>query len=193
MTRQATPNPEEEQDLLARARSNDRHAIAALYDRYATRIYGYLYRRIGNVQVAEDLTGDVFVRVLEAIKSERVWRLSFQAWLYRIAHNVAVDWFRSHRSDGNEPLDDLDLASEAPGPAAEVAEAWAHEDLRSALAGLTDTQQQVLVLRFGEGLKSREVAEIMGKSVGAIEALQHRALAVLKERLATQEQERRDP
>lgn len=181
--RPVTPQSEEEQKLLARARSNDKQAIAELYDRYAMRIYGYLYRRIGNVQVAEDLTGDVFVRVLEAIKYQRAWRISFQGWLYRIAHNAAVDWYRSHGSDGREPLGDPDLISDAPGPALETATAWSYEELRRAMVHLTDVQQQVLVLRFGEGLKSREVAEVLGKSVGAVEAIQHRALVALKEQL----------
>lgn len=182
-----TPHPEGEQELLARARSNDKLAIAELYDHYAMRIYRYLYRRIGNSQVAEDLTGDVFVKVLEAIRSNRVWRLSFQAWLYRIAHNVAVDWFRSRGSDPREPLSEFEsnLEADGLGPSAAVAEAWSHEELHRAMRMLTETQQQVLVLRFGEGLKTREVAQVLGKSVGAVEALQHRALTALRERLET--------
>jgi RNA polymerase sigma-70 factor, ECF subfamily len=178
-----TPQPEDEQELLALARANDKQAIAALYDCYATRIYAYLYRRIGDAQVAEDLTGDVFVKVLEAIRSKRIWRLSFQGWLYRIAHNVAVDWFRSGHSVVREPLDGLELAADTPEPGAQVAAIWSHEELHRALLALPETQQQVLVLRFGEELKTREVAEIMGKSVGAVEALQHRALTALKEQL----------
>jgi RNA polymerase sigma-70 factor, ECF subfamily len=175
--------PEDEQELLALARTNDKQAIGALYDRYATHIYGYLYRRIGDAQVAEDLTGDVFVKVLEAIRSQRVWRLSFQGWLYRIAHNVAVDWFRSRESAVREPLDGLELAADTPEPGAQVAALWSHQDLYRALLALPEAQQQVLVLRFGEGLKTREVAGILGKSVGAVEALQHRALSALKEQL----------
>ncbi len=172
-----------EEKLLARARSNDRGAIAELYDGYAPSIYRYLYRRVGNAQVAEDLTGDVFVKVLEAIRREQVWRISFRAWLYRIAHNVAVDWFRSHSSDDREALDGLRLEADTPGPSAIVAGAWSQAELRSALRKLTENQQQVLVLRFGEGLKAREVAEILGKSVGAVEALQHRGLAALRDLL----------
>jgi RNA polymerase sigma-70 factor, ECF subfamily len=178
-----TPQPEEEQELLALARSNDKQAIAALYDRYATQIYSYLYRRIGDSHVAEDLTGDVFVKVLEAIRAERAWQLSFQGWLYRIAHNVAVDWFRSGQSAIREPLEDLELATETPGPGALVAGSWSHDELHRAMLALPASQQQVLVLRFGEGFKTREVAEILGKSVGAVEALQHRALMALKKRL----------
>jgi RNA polymerase sigma-70 factor, ECF subfamily len=178
-----TSQPEEEQELLALARTNDKQAIAALYDRYAMRIYSYLYRRIGDAQVAEDLTGDVFVKVLEAIRSQRVWRLSFQGWLYRIAHNVAVDWFRSHQSAGREPLDGLELAGDTPEPGAYAAESWSYEELRRAMLALPEAQQQVLVLRFGEGFKTREVAKILGKSVGAVEALQHRALSALKDSL----------
>lgn len=172
-----------EQGLLARAKSNDRQAIAELYDRYAARVYGYLYRRVGNAQVAEDLAGDVFVKVLEAIQAKQSWRVSFRAWLYRIAHNVAVDWFRSHGSDEREPIDQYDLEAPTRSPGSLVAEAWSQQELLTAMRELTEGQQQVLVLRFGEGLKSREVAEILGKSVGAVEALQHRALTALREHL----------
>ncbi len=178
-----TAQPVDEQELMARARANDKQALAALYDLYATRIYGYLYRRIGNSQVAEDLTGDVFVKVLEAIRAQRVWRLSFRGWLYRIAHNVAVDWFRSYHSLTGEPLEDVEVVADTAEPGTQVAAIWSHQELHRAIRALPQTQQQVLILRFGEGMKTREVAEILGKSVGAVEALQHRALHALKGQL----------
>ncbi|NIR03623.1 MAG: sigma-70 family RNA polymerase sigma factor, partial [Gemmatimonadales bacterium] len=68
--------------------------LGELYDRYAPRVYAYVYRRVSDAQLAEDLTGDVFLRVLQAVKSERYWQTSFQAWLYRIAHNLVVDHYR---------------------------------------------------------------------------------------------------
>ncbi len=83
-----------EQILLERAKEYDEAALTELYDRYAPRIYAYIYRRIGDAQLAEDLTGDVFTRVLRAIQAEHFWHTSFQAWLYRIAHNLVVDHYR---------------------------------------------------------------------------------------------------
>ncbi len=169
----------DENDLLKRAQAYDREALAELYDKYAPLIYAYLYRRVSDVQVAEDLTSDVFVRMLRAIRTEWFWHTSFRAWLYRIAHNLAVDHFRrsgsskevrlgEYLSDGlNDPEDVLERKLE-------------RERLHAAIARLTPEQQQVLSLRFGERLTAREVAEIMGKSVGAVEALQHRALVALR-------------
>ena len=83
-----------ELSLLERAKLYDDAALAELYDRYAPRIYAYIYRRTSDAHLAEDLTGDAFVRVLQAIQSERFWHTSFQAWLYRIAHNLVVDHYR---------------------------------------------------------------------------------------------------
>jgi RNA polymerase sigma-70 factor (ECF subfamily) len=172
-----------EHELLERARSNDRQALSELYDRYALRIYGYLYRRTGNSQVAEDLTADVFVKVLEAVHASKSWKVSFQAWLYRIAHNVVADWYRGQDSRPLYPMDETigDAAARVRGGTGP--DAWSREELRGALMELTESQQQVLVLRFGEGLRAREIAEVLGKSVGSIEALQHRALEALRKRL----------
>ncbi len=173
-----------ELELLARAKDADKRAIADLYDQYAHRIYGYLYRRVGNAQVAEDLTGDVFVKVLEAIRARQLWQVSFRAWLYRIAHNTVVDWYRRHGADGYDSVDDgqFEAVTREPGGAL-LADSWSHHELRAALRSLSEGQQQVIILRFGEGLKTREVAEVLGKSVGAVEALQHRALTSLRQLL----------
>jgi RNA polymerase sigma-70 factor (ECF subfamily) len=174
-----------ESDLVARARANDGHAIGELYDQYAERIYSYLYRRVGNAQVAEDLTSDTFLRVLEAIRADKSWRISFRAWLYRIAHNIVVDWYRRKGNRSILTLEERWLESEASSPGPRLSQAWTLGELREALRFLTESQQQVLLLRFGEGLRSREVAEVLGKSVGAVEALQHRALETLREEMGT--------
>ena len=173
----------EDEALLSRARANDGEALAELYDLYAMRIYGYLYRRVSSAQVAEDLTGDVFVKVLEAVRSRRSWRTSFRAWLYRIAHNVVVDWYRSHASDDKVSIEADSREVEALGSGLYVPGIRSYTDLKRALRALTEDQQLVLEFRFGEGLKAREIAETLGKSVGAVEALQHRALAALREHL----------
>ncbi len=168
----------DESTLLNRAKEYDPAALGELYDQYAPRIYAYIYRRVGDAQLAEDLTGDVFVRVLQAIRSDRFWHTSFRAWLYRIAHNLVVDHFR-RRSPIELELDEQFFESEDDPPAT-VRKKLAHQQVRRAIRHLTPDQQQVIVLRFGEGMKAREVAEVMDKSVGAVEALQHRALASLR-------------
>jgi RNA polymerase sigma-70 factor (ECF subfamily) len=153
--------------------------LGELYDRHAPRIYAYIYRRVGDAHLAEDLTGDVFVRVLNAIQSERIWETSFQAWLYRIAHNLVVDTYRRRPRENDLALDER-LVAAGDDPVAKVTQKLSHQQLGAAIGRLTPDQQQVLALRFGEGMTAREVAEITGKTVGAIEAMQHRALAALR-------------
>jgi RNA polymerase sigma-70 factor (ECF subfamily) len=142
-------------------------------------MYAYIYRRVGDAALAEDLTSELFLRVLNAVQNEKAWRDSFVAWLYRIAHNLVVDAYRQ-RPPPSVSLDDLSLESEEDGPA-EVVQAGADRDqLRAAIGHLTSDQQQVLALRYGEGLTAKETARTMSKTTGAVEALQHRALAALR-------------
>ena len=175
----------DEQTLLERARQLDEAALGELYDRYAPRIYAYIYRRVGDAQLAEDLAGGVFLRVVQAIHARRVWHTSFRAWLYRIAHNVVADNYRRQRPVVELELDEGLVAAE-DDPVSAVAKRLSRQRLRTAISCLTLDQQQVLALRFGEGMTAREAAQVMGKSVGAVEALQHRALAALR-RVITEE------
>ena len=169
----------DERALLKRAKRHDQAALGELYDDFAPRIYAYIYRRLGDPHLAEDLTGDVFVRMIQAIQSERFWHTSFQAWLYRIAHNLVADHCRRHRPSVDVELDEQ-LAAAQDNVSSVVAKRLSHRRLRAAISRLTPDQQQVLGLRFGEGMTARQVAEVMDRSTGAIEALQHRALARLR-------------
>lgn len=169
----------DERDLLERAKQYEEAALGELYDRYAPRIYAYVYRRVGDACLAEDLTGDVFVRVMQAIQAQHFWHTSFKAWLYRIAHNLVVDHYRRRPPAPELELDERRVAAEDT-PASIVAQRLSRGRVRAAIGRLTPDQQQVLALRFGEGMKAREVAEVMDRSVGAVEALQHRALAALR-------------
>ena len=179
----------DEQDLLERAKQYDRAALAEPYGYYAPRIYAYVYRRVGNACLAEDLTADVFVRVIRAIRTQRTWHTSFQAWLYRIAHNLVVDHYRRQPLEPLIPLDKAPWVSIASGPDRLVEETLPRERLRAALGRLTQEQQQVLALRFGEGLTARKTAKVLQKTTGAVEALQHRALAALRRLLTRPESE----
>jgi RNA polymerase sigma-70 factor (ECF subfamily) len=174
--------PNGESALLERAREYDAQAIADIYDRYSLRIYSYIYRRIGNARLAEDLTSAVFVRMLEAIRSSKAWRSSFSGWLYRIAHNLVVDHFRSGGQDRNVSLEDMTIAS--PERLADAAEqSLTEERLRDAIGQLTGDQSMVISLKFIEGMSNTEVAVIMGKTEGAIKSLQFRGLATLRRML----------
>ena len=169
----------DERILMDRARAYDEDALGELYDEYAPLIYAYLYRRVQDAQLAEDLTGEVFVRMLRAIQARRFWHTSFRGWLYRIAHNLVVDHYRKQPPMPAIELDEQ-LVADQDDPESAAADWLSRRRLRSAISQLTPDQQQVLALRFGEQLTAREASEVMGKSVSAIEALQHRGLAALR-------------
>jgi RNA polymerase sigma-70 factor (ECF subfamily) len=173
--------------LLERARAYDEEALTELYDRYAPRMYAYIYRRVGDARLAEDLTGELFLRVLRSIGSGQPWRDSFRAWLYRIAHNLVVDHYRRQPPAPEAALDSSVEGTDGD-PADLVESGQARERLRAASRRLTPEQQEVLALRFGEGLTAAETGQVMGKTTGAVEALQHRALASLRRILGGAEQ-----
>ena len=165
--------------LLEKAKAYDENAIGELYDHYAPLIYNYLYHRVHDAQVAEDLTGDVFVRVLQAIQSNQFWHTSFRSWLYRIAHNLTIDYYRKQPARPVTALPEY-LAGHEDDPEPAVVKQAASCRLNLAIRSLTPDQQLVLSLRFGEQLRTKKVAQIMNKSVGAVEVQQHRALASLR-------------
>jgi len=164
--------------LRERAAALEPAALAEIYDGYSDKIYSYIYHRIGDGSVAEDLTGDVFVRMLEAIRADRSWTLTLQGWLYRIAHNLVVDHFRRQSKRDGPELDERWMASDNPTTSFEGL--FHSNQLRTAMRFLTEEQQQVIVLKFVEDLSNAEVAKIMDKTEGAIKALQHRGLASLR-------------
>jgi RNA polymerase sigma-70 factor (ECF subfamily) len=167
----------DERELLERARAFDVEALGQVYDSYHLRIYRYIYARVGNSSLAEDLTAEVFTQMLEAIRSERTWRESLSGWLYRIAHNLVVDYYRRRPREGLPLNEGLVASQETPGV---VVEGKLQEaSLREAIASLTEEQQQVVTLKFIEGLTNSEVAQLLGKSEGAVKALQYRALVSL--------------
>jgi len=168
----------DEEVLRNRAAALDPVALEEIYDTFSARIYSYIYHRIGDAAVAEDLTGDVFVRMLEALRTERAWSTSLQGWLYRIAHNLVVDHFRRQTKRDGPELDERWMAADDPTTSFEGL--FSSNQLRIAMRFLTEEQRQVIVLKFAEGLSNVEVAEIMDKTEGAIKALQHRALEAMR-------------
>ena len=177
--------PKDESALLNRAREYDQAAIAEIYDRYSLRIYNYIYHRLGNAHLAEDLTANVFLRMLEAIRSSRAWQTSFSGWLYRIAHNLVVDYFRAGQQD-EVPLEEWPIPSrEHPADIAE--RSLTQQRLRSAVGQLTGEQNLVITLKFLEGMSNAEVARVLGKSEGAVKSLQFRALASLRRMIGGEE------
>ena len=173
-------------DLLERARNNDAQALAEIYDQYSGPIYRYLYRYLGDARQAEDLTGEVFLKLLQVLNTPRAPRDKLRGWLYRVAHNLAMDWFRRESKSSPIELDDgLVCGDDSPVIAFEKRQD--QQRLRQAITQLTPDQQRVILLRFAEGLKIAEVSQLVGKSEGAVKILQHRAVKRLRKLLEQKE------
>ncbi len=167
----------EEARLLERARAWDRAALAEIYDRYSPQIYRLAVRVTGDPDIAEECVAETFTRFLAALRRGGGPREHLRGYLFRIAHNWLNDHYR------RRPTMRLDPERDAPVAPDGWDAAWRAEALRAALAALPPAQRTVLTLRFLEGLSPREVAEVMGKSVGAVKVLQHRALRALRRQL----------
>ncbi len=170
-----------EEELLARAIDSDEAALAELYDRYEHKIFSYIYRRTNNQPLAEDLTAQVFLKMLEAIHKGKAWHSSFSGWLYRIAHNQIIDYYRRRERRNHASIDDFPmLPSDEDSPVRAAELRLEAERLRAAITRLTDEQAQVVTLRFLEGYSISEVSTMMVKTEGAIKALQYRAVTSLR-------------
>ena len=170
--------------LVGRAQQGDRDALEELYLLHFDRIYSYLHMSVGNRYDAEDLTTQTFVKMLESIGRFRWQAAPFSAWLFRIAHNLAMDHFRASRRW--QPEEDV---PEPPGSEEASAEDQAmhvlgRQSMLELIEKLSPEQQQVLTLKFVFNFPNAEVATILGKTEGAIKSLQHRALVSLEKQLA---------
>jgi RNA polymerase sigma-70 factor (ECF subfamily) len=176
---------DDEVRLIQQAKQGDKRAISALYQRHVDLVYRYVWARVQDEAVAEDLTAQVFLKALEALPSYEPSGKPFAAWLYRIAYARVVDHWRQRDRRVEVPLDEaLPARGPKPGEFIEAEGDWGQAiDL---LAQLTDDQQDVMILRFIGELSLAEVAETVGKTVGATKAIQHRALASLARMLETQ-------
>ena len=167
------------------AQAGDASGFGQLYERYFDRVYGYLAFKLGDAPDAEDLAEQVFLRALESLGGYRWTGVSFQAWLFRIAHNLLVDHLRRRGKRVSEPLDEsLPDRRQAADPEALLAEKLTRQGLIQAVERLTELQQRVIGLKFAGGLSNAEVAHLLGRTEGAVKALQHAALRSLQRHLS---------
>src|SRR5213592_4343456 len=188
MTESALQRKESEREhvrgLVERAQAGDRDALEELYLIHFDRIYSYLHVSVGNRHDAEDLTTQTFLKMLEKIGTFK-WRSApFSAWLFRIAHNLAMDHFRASRrwqpeEEVPEPRDEIEPSAEAA-----AMQSIGRQTILELIEGLSTEQQQVLTLKFVFNLPNAEVATILGKTEGAIKSLQHRALVSLQKHIS---------
>jgi RNA polymerase sigma-70 factor, ECF subfamily len=170
--------------VLSGCQRGEKAAIEGLYDLYADRLYRYLLARTGEPEVAADLTGELFLRVMKHIGHFKMQAdcpaASLSAWLYRIAGNLVTDYYRQQ---GRRHIVDLDeqesLPAHEPDPQAVVESQESYARLAAALGELTEEQRLVVLGKFGEGMSNGQVAAWLGKTEGAVEGLQHRALRAL--------------
>ncbi|NNF83810.1 MAG: sigma-70 family RNA polymerase sigma factor [Deltaproteobacteria bacterium] len=165
--------------VVEAARNGDAGALAQICERLYPRIYRYVSYKVDDLRDAEDLAGEVFVRMLGAIQGQKG---NLEAWLFRIAGNVLMDHYRKRAVRSGE----VELPEEIAGgidPEAAVERKLDGDRLRKGLQALTEEQRETVILRLVMGYEHDEVAAIMGRSTGAIRALQFRALAALRDAL----------
>ena len=173
--------------LVRLAKQRDETAFARLYEAYFDKIYRYVALKIGDRMEAEDITQQVFLNALKSISSYEIRETPFSAWLFRIAHNQMVDYLRKKTKRPSVPLDNAPPQIGGEDPEEITANKFEIEELNAATQKLTDLQREVISLRFASELSINEVARIMGKSEGAIKALQHSAILALRRTLMVTE------
>lgn len=176
-------------EAIARAQSGDQRAFDAIYERFTDALFRYLYARTGDRALAEELIGELWVRVVERLPAFRAppapgeAERALAAWLYRIAHNLAVDTMR--RRGSSAPLSD-GLASREPGPDERLIAEDERQAVRAAVERLSADQREVVLMRFFEQRSPAEVARLTGRSEGAVKVMQHRALGALARMLGVE-------
>lgn len=168
--------------LKEKSRSNVRSIIADLFESHQKEIFRYFYYRLGDTHTAEDLTSEVFLRAIQALPDLRQGRISYQAWLFQIARNLSIDYYRKMKGRQDQILEEhMNVLNEHAEHIADLG--LTGQKLRDALAELPENQRDVIIMRFVAGMPVREVAEVMQKSEDAIKSLQRRGLQALRDKL----------
>lgn len=170
---------QDDESLVRRAKQYDQEAFTELYDKYFDKIYRYVAVKVGDRMEAEDITQQVFLKAIKSISAFKWKGFPFSSWLFRIAHNQVVDYLRKKKKQATVALDDNVLTSK-DDPEAILEQKLDLEQLATATKKLTSAQQEVISLRFAGELPIAQVAKVMGKSEGAVKALQHSAIVSLR-------------
>jgi RNA polymerase sigma-70 factor (ECF subfamily) len=181
-------NLQSEQVLLARVRELDPAALQLVYDRHNEELYRYAWRQLGDVMTAEDCVAETFTGFLDALRQGKGPNQYVRAYLFRIAHNWIVDFYR-RQPQPESSLDEVKVASsDSDDTSGVVARNLEQREVIDALIHLTDEQRQVITLRFLEEWSHEEISKAMDKPVGAIKALQHRAVNALRRNLTDRDE-----
>ncbi len=174
---------QEDEAVAQRLKKRDPEAWARLYEEYFPKIYRYIVLRVQNRTEAEDLTEQVFLKALEASPSFKWHGAPVASWLFRIARNQVIDYWRTDKSKRTLQLNEF-LVADTVDPETSAERNWDIRRLIEAVGQLTQAQRDVIELRFAGGLSTAEVAKLLGKRQGAVKALQHSALAALRKKLS---------
>jgi len=173
----------DEIEVINRAKEGDSESFGKLYDCYITQIYRFVYLKVQSKQDAEDLTHQVFLKAWQNIHTFNSQGFPFSSWLYRIATNSVIDFYRVHRKHANIDEIQEEYLARDDSPETKVDIALEIDAVRVALLKLEHDQQNVIVLRFVNNLTTKEIAESLDKTEGAIRVIQHRALKSLRKQL----------
>ncbi len=175
-------DPHHETELIIRAKRGDTDATGELYECHRLGIFRYLYYRTGDTQTADDLTSEVFLRMIRSLSGYRQQDVAFQAWLFQIARNLLNDHYRKMSLRKHVQLEENVMESPPPQSSGRPVEHTLNNvTLQKALENLSVEQRDVIVMRFITGMPISEVAQALHKSEDAIKGLQRRALSTLRE------------
>jgi len=172
----------DEVQLIHRAKRGDQQAVGELYERHFDAIYRYVYYRVDDPATAEDLSAEVFIRMMENLDGFSPDSGPILAWLYTIARHLVIDHYRLDEEDPL-PIKDQILRGNASSPAAFVEKSQSQQCYTRALYHLTEDQRRVIIHKFIDERSTTETARLMNKTEGAVRSLQHRALKSLEEAL----------
>jgi RNA polymerase sigma-70 factor (ECF subfamily) len=170
----------EELELIQRAQSGETEAFGKLYDTYVSKIYRFILLKVTRRADAEDLTHHVFLSAWQNIRSYRFQGNPFSSWLYKIAHNAVIDFYRTQKPHVDIELVSEDSFSHLPDLEQELDRGAELIQVRHALTQLKQEDQSVLIMKFIDDLSNKEIAETLQKTEGAVRVMQHRALKQLK-------------
>ena len=166
-------------EVIARSQKGDEVALGAIYKRYRLDIYRYLYYRVGHLQVAEDLASEVFERMIRVIRKSSFQNTSLDAWLFQIARNLAIDYFRKMNLCNHAALDGS-LVSRDSNINPAVGNQLVNDQLVQALRKVNDALRDVIILRFAVNMPVSQVAQTLHRSEDSVKGLQRRGLMTIR-------------
>jgi RNA polymerase sigma-70 factor (ECF subfamily) len=173
---------EPQRQIIEAAQAGDLDALGSLYDAHINQVYRYSLARLGNIQDAEDVVGEIFIKMLNGRPNYRWRKVPFAAWLMRIAHNEVISFARRNGRRANDtelPEELLDRGS-LNDPVENAERQLALEDLRKAVELLPEAQREVIILRFASGLSVADTAKALGKQENNVKVLQHKGMQRLQ-------------